>query len=129
MAEAKDIDNIKSLREMLRIMDSLGVSCEDLQTLDEMKHKVKERLKMSEKKSSWTAKEAFSVLTEAKKEDERKRATLYQFYEETEVCLDDMDNKIQRLLEQNISNLKYKITVNKRNLKQKEYIVLVAGEL
>ncbi|KAL9964130.1 hypothetical protein ACROYT_G027714 [Oculina patagonica] len=128
MAEATDIDAIDDIVEMAQKMAALGVSAKGLRTLDEMKERLKETLKMSRKKSSWTAKEAFSVLTEAKKEDERKRKTLHQFYEDTEVCLDRMDDKIRRLLEQNIRNLKYKIALNKRNLKQKEYIVLVAGE-
>ncbi len=57
MAEAKDIDDINNLRDMLRLMDSLHVPCGGLQTLDEMKQRVKETLKMSEKKSSWTAKQ------------------------------------------------------------------------
>ena len=69
------------------------------------------------------------MLTEAKEEDERKRATLYQFYEDTEVCLNTMDTKVRTLLEQNIGNLSEKIAMNKRDLKQKNYIVLVAGEL
>ena len=37
--------------------------------------------------------QAFSALTEAKKEDERKRATLLNFYEHTDVCLQSMDKK------------------------------------
>ena len=53
--------------------------------------------------------QAFSVLTEAKKEDERKRATLLDFYERTDVCLQNMDGKVDALLEQNIGNLKEKI--------------------
>ena len=69
------------------------------------------------------------MLTEAKEEDERKRATLYQFYEDTEVCLNTMDIKVRSLLEQNVRNLKDKMAMNKRNLKRKDYIVLVAGEL
>ena len=73
--------------------------------------------------------QAFSVLTEAKEEDERKRTTLHQFYEDTEDCLNSMDDKIQSLLEQNLTNLKDQIAMNKRNLKQKDYIVLVTGEL
>ncbi len=73
--------------------------------------------------------QAFSVLTEAKEEDERKRTTLHQFYEETEDCLNSMDSKVRILLEQNIGNLKDKIAMNKRDLKQKDYIVLVAGRL
>ena len=73
--------------------------------------------------------QAFSVLTEAKKEDERKRATLLDFYERTDVCLQNMDGKVDALLEQNIGNLKEKIAFRKQNLLKKEYIVLVAGLL
>ena len=73
--------------------------------------------------------QAFSVLTEAKKEDERKRATLLDFYERTDVCLQSMDGKVHALLEQNIGNLKEKIASHKQNLLKKEYIVLVAGLL
>lgn len=69
------------------------------------------------------------MLTEAKEEDENKRATLLKFYEDTEVCLNTMDGKGHALLEQNIGNLKGKIASHKRNLRQKEYIVLVAGWL
>ena len=69
------------------------------------------------------------MLTEAKEEDERKRATLLEFYEDTEVCLNTMDGKVHALLEQNIGNLQDKIASHKRNLRQKEYIVLVAGWL
>ena len=69
------------------------------------------------------------MLTDAKQEDERKRQTLYKFYEDTEICLNRMDEKIRILLEQNITKYKDKIAWHKRNLEQKEYIVLVAGEL
>ena len=69
------------------------------------------------------------MLTDAKEEDERKRGTLYKFYEDTEVCFNTMDDTIRRLLEQNIANYKDKIAWHKKNLQQKEYIVLVAGEL
>ena len=69
------------------------------------------------------------MFTEAKKEDERKRATLFNFYEHTDVCLYSMDEKVHALLEQNIGNLKEKITSHKQNLLKKEYIVLVAGLL
>ena len=69
------------------------------------------------------------MLTEAKKEDEEKRATLLNFYEHTDVCLQSMDEKVHALLEQNIGNLKEKIASHKQNLLKKEYIVLVAGLL
>ena len=53
----KEIDEIDDIVEMGRTMTSLGVSSKGLQTLDEMKQRVKETLRLSEKKSSWTAKE------------------------------------------------------------------------
>ncbi|XP_022810062.1 uncharacterized protein LOC111347067 [Stylophora pistillata] len=93
-----------------------------------MKQKLKVTLWSSEKKSSWTAKEAFSVLTEAKKEDEKKRATLLDFYKRSVLCLNKMDEKVQTVLEKNIANLKDKIVSHQKDLLQKEYIVLVAGE-
>ena len=69
------------------------------------------------------------MLTEAKKEDERKRAILLNFQERTDVCLQSMEEKVHALLEQNIKNLKEKIAFHQRNLLKKEYIVLVAGLL
>ena len=69
------------------------------------------------------------MLTEAKKEDERKRATLLNFYEHTDICLQSMDEKVHALLEQDIGNLKEKIASYKQNLLKREYIVLVAGLL
>ena len=55
--DADDIDDINNITEIFRIMESLGVSRKGLRTLDEMKQRVKETLRQSEKKSSWTAKE------------------------------------------------------------------------
>lgn len=73
--------------------------------------------------------QAFSLLIDAKQENDRKRATLHQFYEDTEVCLKSMDDKVRSLLEQHIGDLKDKLAMNKTKLKQKDYIVLIAGEL
>ena len=56
------------------------------------------------------------MLTDAKQEDERKRDTLYKFYEDTEVCLNSMDATILRLLEQNVTNYK-----DKNRLAQNEF--------
>ncbi|XP_058949859.2 dual serine/threonine and tyrosine protein kinase-like isoform X1 [Pocillopora verrucosa] len=128
MSALLDIDKIDDIMEMANTMATLKIPSKGLKTLDQMKAKVKETLQSSKKKSSWTAKEAFSVLTEAKKEDERKRATLLGFYERTDDCLQSMDGKVHNLLEQNIGNLKEKIASHKQNLLKKEYIVLVAGE-
>ena len=69
------------------------------------------------------------MLTDAKQEDERKREIFYKFYEDAEICLNSMDDKIRSLLERNITDYKEKIAWHKNDLKRKEYIVLVAGEL
>ena len=69
------------------------------------------------------------MLTEAKKEDERKRAILLNFHKRTDACLQSMDEKVHALLEQNIKNPKEKIASHKQSLLKKEYIVLVAGLL
>ena len=53
----KEIDAIDDFVDMVRTMQSLGISSKGLQTLDEMKRRVKETLRLSEQKSSWTAKE------------------------------------------------------------------------
>ena len=65
------------------------------------------------------------MLTEAKKEDERKRATLLNFYEHTDICLQSMDEKVHALLEQNIGNLKEKIASHKQNLLKKLFLLQV----
>jgi len=53
----KEIDEIDDIMDMVQTMTSLGISSKGLRTLDEMKQRVKETCKLSEKKSSWTAKE------------------------------------------------------------------------
>ena len=53
----KEIDAVDDIMDLVRKMTCLGVSLKGLRTLDEMKQRVKETLKRSEKKSSWTAKQ------------------------------------------------------------------------
>ncbi|XP_022799925.1 uncharacterized protein LOC111337820 [Stylophora pistillata] len=129
MSALSDIDEIDDIVEMVAILKALKIPNKELRTLDEMRQRVKETLRLSEKRSSWTAKEAFSVLTEAKKEDEEKRATLLQFYERTSACLDAKYENVLALLEKNIGNLWEKIVSHKQVLQKKEYIVLVSGEI
>ncbi|XP_020608462.1 uncharacterized protein LOC110047070 isoform X2 [Orbicella faveolata] len=57
MSIEKEIDDIDDVEDMFKTMASLGVSTKGLRTLDEMKQRLKETLKQSERKSSWTAKE------------------------------------------------------------------------
>ncbi|XP_022797525.1 uncharacterized protein LOC111335797 [Stylophora pistillata] len=128
MSASLDIDEIDDIVDMIQIIMSLNISCKGLTTLDEVKQKCKERLQLLEKNSSWTAKEALTVLTEAKKEDEEKRATLLSFYERTSACLDTMPENILAILKQNIGNFRGKIVSHKQILLKKEYLVLVAGD-
>ena len=53
------------------------------------------------------------MLTEAKEDDERKRETLHQLYEDTEVCLNSMDDKVRSILEKDFGKLKDEIAINK----------------
>ena len=55
--ESTHVDAINDVMEMLQLMNSLKVSLRGTRTLDEMKQRVKMKLKSSEKKSSWMAKE------------------------------------------------------------------------
>ena len=57
MSTLLDVDKIDNIMEMANTMATLKIPFEGLKTLDEMKAKVKETLRSSEKKSSWTAKE------------------------------------------------------------------------
>ena len=52
-----EIDKIDDMMDMVRTMTSLGIPTKGLQTLNDMKHKVKETLKKSKNKSGWSAKE------------------------------------------------------------------------
>lgn len=55
MASAKSVDDIRSMGDMVRTMEALGVSYEGLETMSDMKAKVKDKLKLSTKMPSWTA--------------------------------------------------------------------------
>ena len=53
--------------------------------------------------------QAFSILSEAKDEDTRKRLDLLGLYNAAEKCLDKVDDKILHLLQQNVSNVQEKL--------------------
>ena len=57
------IDEIHNMQEMFEVMNALGISCHGLNTLDEMRNRVKDemrkrvkdKLHQSEEEPSWTA--------------------------------------------------------------------------
>jgi len=51
----KTIEEIDDLRGMVELMAALGISCKGLQTLDEVKSRVKAKLNLSLEKPCWTA--------------------------------------------------------------------------
>ena len=53
--KTKTIEEIDDLSDMFRAMAALGISCKGLQTLDQMKTRVREELNQSVNKPSWTA--------------------------------------------------------------------------
>ena len=54
-SRTKTIEEIDDLKEMFKVTEALGISSSGLHTLDEMKAKVREKLKPSPYKPSWTA--------------------------------------------------------------------------
>ena len=53
--EPKTIAEIDDVSDMVEVMAALGISCEGLQTLEEMKTRVRTELKESVAKPCWTA--------------------------------------------------------------------------
>ncbi len=53
--KTKTIEEIDDLSEMFQAMEALGISCKGLQTMDQMKDRVKTELNQSLNKPSWTA--------------------------------------------------------------------------
>jgi len=53
--KSKTIEEIDDVSDMFQAMAALGISCRGLQTLDEMKSRVKAELNQSVQKPCWTA--------------------------------------------------------------------------
>ena len=53
--KTKTIDEIDDIVYMSQAMAALGISCKGLKTLQQMKDRVKNELRQSAKKPSWTA--------------------------------------------------------------------------
>ena len=71
--------------------------------------------------------QAFSVLSEAKEEDDRKRQALLIFYAQAQDLLSKMDEPMLTLLQERFKNLKEKMKWHDKQLKQTKYFLLVAG--
>ncbi|KAL9963750.1 hypothetical protein ACROYT_G027284 [Oculina patagonica] len=126
--KTKTIDEIDDVLEIVKAMEALNISSKGLQTLDQMKDRVRTELNQSLNKPNWTAGQAFSILSEVKDEDAWKKQALLKLYTDGENCLNKMDDKILALLEKNVGNVREKIKRHQEQLKQKEYFLLVAGE-
>ncbi|XP_068732203.1 uncharacterized protein [Montipora capricornis] len=121
-------DEIDDIGEMYELLKALGLSCKGLKTLDEMKTRVKNEFhKESASEPGWTAGKAYSILSEAKEEDERKRSILLNLYRDAGQCIKELDEKIRHLLQHNVSNVEEKMQNLKERLARKEYFILVAG--
>lgn len=53
--ETKTIDEIDDISDMFQAMAALGISCKGLQTLEQMKTRVRDEMNQSVSKPSWTA--------------------------------------------------------------------------
>ena len=62
--KSKTIEEIDDLGNMFEIMAALGISCKGLQTLNEMRSRVKTELNQSVEKPCWTAGQVRSLQIE-----------------------------------------------------------------
>ena len=53
--KSRILEEIDDLSDMVQVMAALGISCKGLQTMDEMKSRVKTEFNQSEEKPAWTA--------------------------------------------------------------------------
>lgn len=53
--KTKSIEEIKNLKQMIALMEALGISSDDFTSVDEMKNRLRAELQNSLKKRSWTA--------------------------------------------------------------------------
>lgn len=61
--KTKSIEEIDDIPEMFKTMAALGISCRGLQTLDQMKSRVRAELKQVEYKPTWTAGQVRMIYT------------------------------------------------------------------
>ena len=152
-SSTKTIDEIDDLYEMVKIMEALDISSKGFKTLDELKTQVITTLNQSQTKPNWAAGQvrirlnfygftlikcyflnlifplqAFSILSEVRDHDMRKKKMLSGLYAECEECLTEMDAKIRSLLKRQIGNLDELIRKHQIDMKRKEYVLLVAGK-
>lgn len=67
-------------------------------------------------------------MSEVKREDDRKRQALLNFYAKADALLGEMDEQMSSLLQKHVKNLKQKMRWHEEQLKQTNYFLLVAGK-
>ena len=72
--------------------------------------------------------QAFSILSEAKEEDARKRQDLLSYYAKADALLRKMDEPMLALLQRHTKNVKDNMQWHEKQLKQTQYFLLVAGK-
>ena len=72
--------------------------------------------------------QAFSVLSKAKEEDDRKRQALLSFYAKAQDLLSKMDGPMLTLLQRHTKNVKEVLKWHEKQLKQTQYFLLVSGK-
>ena len=55
LSKTKNIEEIDDLFEMFQAMSALGISCEGLKTLDDMKRRARDKLSQTPNTPSWKA--------------------------------------------------------------------------
>lgn len=125
--KAESIDKM-TMKELAETMEALGVSDEGAETLSDARSRIKTWLNEAQKTSNWSPGKAFSVLSEAKEEDARKRQHLLDFYTEAEAFVGRMDERMITLLQKHTDHVKEDIQMRIKQLEKTEYFLLVAGK-
>ncbi|CAH3120313.1 unnamed protein product [Pocillopora meandrina] len=123
------VDIIDDPAKACKLIQSFGLSTKGLNSLDEMKKKLREHLKGLEGTSSRKIGETHEVISDAGKSDADKRRKLLDLYKRTEQFMDQFEEDFLEILQKSFEDLNKSLQERKKNVEPSDqYVVLVAGE-
>ncbi|RMX55977.1 hypothetical protein pdam_00021724 [Pocillopora damicornis] len=123
------VDTIDDIQEACELVKSFGLSTKGLDSLSEVKNKLREHLKGLEETSSRKIGETHEVISNAGKSDADKRRKLLDLYKRTEQFMGQFEAEFLEILEKSFEDLNKSLQERKQNVEPSDqYVVLVAGE-
>lgn len=119
--KAKGVDEM-TFMELCEMMKALGLSDEGVMELKDARSLIKTTIK-AEKTTNWSPGKAFTIVSKAKEDYDRKRDKLLESYTKSEAILTEACKELP-VLQKFIDNFEKRI----EHLKQKEYFLFVTGE-